>query len=184
MVSVPDRSSIFHLPPPHPSHLDPDLVDAIVLCCRALTRRPRLRRRTVVVSGVRSIDGPAGAPCCHHRLRGRRSVHDATAGYRAYRAEALGAIGLEDVASEGYCFQVDLTRRAVRAGLTVREVPITFTERETGRSKMSGSIVREALVRVTVWGIRDRLAGVLGAALPSRLSPPVPRRPKDDDEGR
>lgn len=83
-------------------------------------------------------------------------VHDATAGYRAYRAEALRAIGLEDVASEGYCFQVDLTRRAVRAGLTVREVPITFVEREVGSSKMSPDVARESLRRITAWGLRYR----------------------------
>ncbi|WP_226963839.1 polyprenol monophosphomannose synthase [Nostocoides sp. F2B08] len=83
-------------------------------------------------------------------------VHDATAGYRAYRADALVAIGLDDVASEGYCFQVDLTRRAVRAGLTVREVPITFVERELGSSKMSPDVARESLRRITRWGLGYR----------------------------
>jgi dolichol-phosphate mannosyltransferase len=83
-------------------------------------------------------------------------VHDATAGYRAYRAVALETIGLDDVASEGYCFQVDLTRRAVRAGLTVTEVPITFVEREVGSSKMSPDVARESLRRITAWGMRYR----------------------------
>ncbi|HVQ86919.1 MAG TPA: polyprenol monophosphomannose synthase [Actinomycetes bacterium] len=83
-------------------------------------------------------------------------VHDATAGYRAYRREALERIGLEQVRSQGYCFQVDLTRRAVRSGLRIVEVPITFVEREIGESKMSRVIVAEALWRVTVWGVRDR----------------------------
>lgn len=87
-------------------------------------------------------------------------VHDATAGYRAYRAQALRAIGLEDVASQGYCFQVDLTRRAVRAGLTVREVPITFVEREVGDSKMSPDVARESLVNITRWGLRYRAGQV------------------------
>jgi dolichol-phosphate mannosyltransferase len=54
--------------------------------------------------------------------------------------------------SQGYCFQVDLAWRAVRAGYRIVELPITFTERERGESKMSGSIVREALWRVTQWG--------------------------------
>ncbi|MBC7310435.1 MAG: polyprenol monophosphomannose synthase [Actinomycetales bacterium] len=87
-------------------------------------------------------------------------VHDATAGYRAYRASALETIGLDRVASEGYCFQVDLTVRAVRAGLTVTEVPITFVERELGASKMSPDIARESLRRITRWGLAHRAAQV------------------------
>jgi len=83
-------------------------------------------------------------------------VHDATAGYRAYRASALRAMGLHDVASQGYCFQVDLTTRAVRGGLRVVEVPITFVEREIGDSKMSGDIMRESLQRITAWGLSHR----------------------------
>lgn len=93
-------------------------------------------------------------------------VNDATAGYRVYRAEALRDLDLESVESAGYCFQVDLTRRAVQAGLTVVEVPITFVEREIGDSKMDQSIVRESLGRITAWGVqrrseqlRERLSG-------------------------
>ncbi|MEV6985901.1 polyprenol monophosphomannose synthase [Sphaerisporangium sp. NPDC051017] len=80
-------------------------------------------------------------------------VRDTTAGFRAYRASALEKIGLDDVRSEGYCFQVDLTLRTVRGGLRVAEVPITFVERTAGASKMSRAIVAEALWRVTVWGV-------------------------------
>jgi len=87
-------------------------------------------------------------------------VNDATAGYRAYRASALEVIGLDDIASQGYCFQVDLTRRAVRAGLTVREVPITFVEREVGSSKMSPEVARESLRNITAWGLRFRAGQV------------------------
>jgi dolichol-phosphate mannosyltransferase len=90
-------------------------------------------------------------------------VHDATAGYRVYRASALREIGLEDIASQGYCFQVDLTQRAVRSGLRVVEVPITFVEREIGYSKMSRDIMRESLQRITAWGLQhraDQLRGV------------------------
>ena len=83
-------------------------------------------------------------------------VNDATAGYRAYRASALRAMGLDHVASQGYCFQVDLTQRAVRRGLRVIEVPITFVEREIGTSKMSGDIIRESLRRITAWGLQHR----------------------------
>ncbi len=81
---------------------------------------------------------------------------DATGGYRAYRASALRAIDLEGVGSAGYIFQVDLAYRVIQAGLRVVEVPIQFTEREIGTSKMSQSIVTEALWRVTVWGYRER----------------------------
>ena len=83
-------------------------------------------------------------------------VRDATGGFRAYRASALRALDLGDVASQGYCFQVDLVWRAVRAGLRVEEVPITFVERERGESKMNRAIVGEALWRVTQWGVRLR----------------------------
>jgi dolichol-phosphate mannosyltransferase len=83
-------------------------------------------------------------------------VNDATAGYRAYRISALRTIGLEGVESQGYCFQVDLTVRAVRAGLRIVEVPITFVEREIGVSKMGKDIIREALTNVTLWGLEYR----------------------------
>lgn len=85
-------------------------------------------------------------------------VHDATGGFRAYRASTLRAIGIDGVRSQGYCFQIDLTLRTRQAGLTVAEVPITFTERTKGASKMSSAIVAEALLRVTQWGMANRLA--------------------------
>jgi dolichol-phosphate mannosyltransferase len=84
-------------------------------------------------------------------------INDITAGFRAYRRRVLEKLELDGVASHGYCFQVDLTWRTVRAGFSIVEVPITFTEREIGTSKMSGSIVREALLRVTQWGVRHRI---------------------------
>jgi dolichol-phosphate mannosyltransferase len=82
---------------------------------------------------------------------------DATGGYRAYRRTVLDSLDLAAVASQGYCFQVDLAWRVAREGYRVVEVPITFTERERGQSKMSSSIVREALWRVTVWGAAARV---------------------------
>ncbi|HEX6887400.1 MAG TPA: polyprenol monophosphomannose synthase [Candidatus Nanopelagicales bacterium] len=88
---------------------------------------------------------------------------DATGGYRAFRAQTLRDLALDDVASQGYCFQVDMARRALQAGKRVVEVPITFVEREYGTSKMSGSIVREALWKVTVWGIAERADKVRAA---------------------
>jgi dolichol-phosphate mannosyltransferase len=83
-------------------------------------------------------------------------LKDATGGYRAYKRTVLESIDYAGVASQGYCFQVDLTRRALDAGFRVVEVPITFVERERGESKMSGDIVREAFWRVTQWGVAYR----------------------------
>ena len=83
-------------------------------------------------------------------------LRDITGGYRAFRAGALRKLDLGAVQSQGYCFQVDLAWRAVRAGLTVREVPIEFVERVRGDSKMSQRIVAEAFWRVTVWGAKDK----------------------------
>ena len=85
-------------------------------------------------------------------------LHDATGGYRAFRADALRTLDLSDVESKGYCFQVDMAWRAVRAGLGVVEVPIEFIERELGDSKMNQKIVTEALWRVTQWGAADKFA--------------------------
>lgn len=83
-------------------------------------------------------------------------IRDATAGFRAMRATLLERLTAVPIASQGYCFQVDMTRRAVGAGADVREVPIDFDERTDGASKMSGQIVREALVKVTLWGLSAR----------------------------
>jgi len=91
-------------------------------------------------------------------------IKDITGGYRAYRREVLEKLDLAAVESHGYCFQVDLAWRAIQEGFTVREVPITFTEREIGESKMSGGIVREALLKVTQWGLRNRIARIKGVA--------------------
>jgi len=87
-------------------------------------------------------------------------LHDATAGYRAFRAATLQKIGLEEVDSRGYCFQIDLALRALRQGLRVVEVPITFVEREHGTSKMSRDVMAEAALRITQWGMSDRVGKI------------------------
>jgi dolichol-phosphate mannosyltransferase len=84
-------------------------------------------------------------------------VRDSTSGFRAYRTSALEALDLGSLRSEGYSFQIEMTRRIHREGRSIVEVPITFIERERGRSKMSRRIVLEAMLRVTGWGMRDRL---------------------------
>ncbi len=87
-------------------------------------------------------------------------VHDATSGFRAYRAEVLEAIDLQALRSEGYSFQLETALQAWLAGFRITEVPIMFIERVAGASKISRTIVFEAMVRVVAWGVR---------CLPARL---------------
>jgi dolichol-phosphate mannosyltransferase len=89
-------------------------------------------------------------------------LQDATGGYRAFRRATLEGIGLDQVASAGYCFQVDLAWRALKSGFRVVEVPITFVERERGQSKMSQSIVIEAMLMVGRWGLTHRAQQLRG----------------------
>lgn len=115
------------------------------------------------VSGGSVVDWPRSRELlsrggsAYARLMLRIPQRDVTGGYRAFRASALRAIDLSTVSSLGYCFQIELLWRANCAGLRVAEVPITFTERQWGVSKMHGMIVLEAMARVTVWGIQSVL---------------------------
>lgn len=102
-----------------------------------------------------------GANLYTRLLLGMR-VRDATGGFRAYRTTTLGKIDVDSVRSQGYCFQVDLVLRTVRAGLRVVEVPITFADRTRGSSKMSRDVFAEALWRVTRWGLEYRLGELRG----------------------
>ena len=83
-------------------------------------------------------------------------MRDATAGFRLFRRETLEKLDLDSVRSTGYVFQTDMVTRTLRAGLTIREVPIEFIERERGASKMSPSVATESLKRITWWGLRER----------------------------
>jgi dolichol-phosphate mannosyltransferase len=118
------------------------------------------------VPGGEVVNWPAGRQfisrggSLYSRTMLKVPIRDVTGGYRAFRKQTLLGLGMSEVASQGYCFQVDLAWRAVRAGFTVVEVPITFVERELGASKMSRNILVEALVRVTAWGIDYRLGRV------------------------
>jgi dolichol-phosphate mannosyltransferase len=135
-----------------------------------------------LVLGSRWVPGGSVVNWPRHRLllsRGANTyarlalgvpVRDITGGFRAFRRETLLGLGLAGVDSQGYCFQVDLAWRAVKRGFRVVEVPITFVERERGKSKMSGSVVGEALLRVTQWGVQSRtrrLAGLVGRSAPA-----------------
>jgi dolichol-phosphate mannosyltransferase len=75
-------------------------------------------------------------------------ITDPTGGYKCFRRRALEAINLDDVRSNGYSFQIEMTHRLWRDGFKVVEVPNVFTERLHGHSKMSGHIVQEALIMV------------------------------------
>jgi dolichol-phosphate mannosyltransferase len=89
-------------------------------------------------------------------------LHDATSGFRVYRADLLRTLAAQPFHADGYGFQIELVMRAWRLGYTLGEVPITFREREHGESKMSRRIVVEALWLVTKWGFSGRLTGRSG----------------------
>jgi len=79
-------------------------------------------------------------------------IKDTTSGFRIYTSALLRKMELSTIRSEGYCFQIEMTRRAISRGASVGEIPITFIERAHGVSKMSFAIALEAVVRITAWG--------------------------------
>jgi dolichol-phosphate mannosyltransferase len=79
-------------------------------------------------------------------------VKDTTSGFRIYTSELLKKMEVSTIRSEGYCFQIEMTRRAIARGGAIAEIPITFIERTHGKSKMSFAIALEAVVRITTWG--------------------------------
>jgi dolichol-phosphate mannosyltransferase len=79
-------------------------------------------------------------------------VKDTTSGFRIYTTELLKKMEVSSIRSEGYCFQIEMTRRAIARGGSIAEIPITFVERTHGKSKMSFAIALEAVVRITAWG--------------------------------
>ncbi|MEU3979830.1 polyprenol monophosphomannose synthase [Streptomyces sp. NPDC026672] len=115
-----------------------------------------------VVNWPKSREAISRGGSLYSRLALDLPLRDITGGYRAFRRETLEGLGLDQVTSQGYCFQVDLARRAVKAGFQVVEVPITFVERELGDSKMSRDILVEALWRVTAWGVGERVGRITG----------------------
>ena len=84
------------------------------------------------------------------------AVHDITAGFRVYRAEAIARMDLGSIDSKGYCFQIDMTLRTHDLGGRIVEVPIRFRDRVHGVSKMSKDIIVEAMVLTTQWGLQRR----------------------------
>ena len=141
----------------HPPESVPALIDALSTYDVAVgsryvrggaVRNWALSRRLISRAGNAYVRLVLGLP-----------VHDATAGFKAFRAEALSEIGALSSESNGYCFQIENTWQAVRHGLAVTEVPITFVDRARGTSKMSGDIVREAVFRVLRWRVAETRAG-------------------------
>jgi dolichol-phosphate mannosyltransferase len=90
------------------------------------------------------------------------SVHDATAGFRAYDAQTLADIDVFSTRAKGYGFQIETAYRISQTGRPLAEVPISFTDRVRGASKMSPSVMVEELGLVTWWGLRDRVKRLLG----------------------
>jgi dolichol-phosphate mannosyltransferase len=84
-------------------------------------------------------------------------IRDATSGYRVYRAETLKAVDYASTRAKGYGFQIELAYRTWRWGGRIEQVPIVFTDRVRGHSKMTWQVAAEELTLVTWWGIRDRI---------------------------
>lgn len=84
-------------------------------------------------------------------------INDITAGFRAFKRDALERLNLEGIDSKGYVFQVDLAWRSEQAGFKITEVPITFIEREIGDSKMDGNIIFDSMTKVSRWGLKSRV---------------------------
>ena len=135
----------------HPPERLPALLDGLAEADLVIGSRYVPGGRTVNWSRLREAISRGGN--AYVRLALGMPVRDCTAGYRAYRRQVLEALPVSAVRSNGYCFQVEMVHRTWQEGFRVTEVPIAFTERATGVSKMSKQIVAEALWRVTVWAL-------------------------------
>ena len=113
------------------------------------------------VNGVRVIDWPLSrlvlsyAAGIYTRTITRLPIQDVTAGFKCFHRRVLEAIDLDRVNSDGYAFQVEMHYRTWRAGFRIQEIPVIFTERTEGQSKMSKAIVREAALKVWELRLRD-----------------------------
>jgi glycosyltransferase involved in cell wall biosynthesis len=135
----------------HPPERLPALLDELADADLVIGSRYVPGGRTVNWSPLRKAISRGGN--AYVRLALGLPVHDSTAGYRAYRRQVLEALPVSAVQSNGYCFQVEMAHRTWQEGFRVVEVPIAFTERATGVSKMNKRIVAEALWRVGVWAL-------------------------------
>jgi dolichol-phosphate mannosyltransferase len=102
------------------------------------------------------------------RLALGMKARDLTSGFRAWKATTLQGIDYQTTHATGYLFQMEMAYRVAQLGEQIAEVPITFTDRVRGMSKMSGAVIFEELTRVTWWGIRDRVRRLLHAKSKTR----------------
>jgi dolichol-phosphate mannosyltransferase len=148
----------------HPAETLPAMLDAL-----GETPRPGLVIGSRWMPGGAVVNWPRSrlllsrTANLYARLALRMPTRDITAGYRAYPIDVVSAIS-SNVASHGYSFQIEMALRVFDLGLPIVEVPIVFREREAGSSKMSSSIVREAMVGVTRWGWQRRFGAARGTA--------------------
>ncbi|WP_439691971.1 polyprenol monophosphomannose synthase [Curtobacterium sp. SP.BCo] len=150
----------------HPADRLPAMIDAVVGADPAddvlLAIGSRWTTGGAVVDWPRHREVLSRGGNAYARFMLGLDVHDVTAGFRVYRADAIARMALDTIDSKGYCFQIDMTLRVHDLGGAVVEVPITFRDRERGESKMSRGIVAEAMLRVTQWGIARRVRRLLG----------------------
>jgi dolichol-phosphate mannosyltransferase len=143
----------------HPAEMLPEMLDALGHVPRpGLVIGSRWMPGGSVVNWPRSRLLLSRAANLYARLALRMPTRDITAGFRAYPIDVATAISSE-VSSHGYSFQIEMALRVFDLGLPIVEVPIVFREREAGSSKMSASIVREAMLGVTRWGLQRRFGG-------------------------
>jgi dolichol-phosphate mannosyltransferase len=135
----------------HPPEKLPALLDGLSDADVVIGSRYVPGGQTINWSSARAALSRAGN--AYVRLALGLPVHDATAGFRAYRRAVLRTLAMDTVQSNGYCFQVEMAHRAWQEGFRIIETPITFTDRVAGESKMQGKIIVEALARVTGWGL-------------------------------
>lgn len=129
-----------------------DLIEPVLTGDADLTIGTRWMPGGRVVNWPLSRQLISRAGTSYARLAMGLELRDVTSGYRAFHRRVLTAIDLNQVESQGYGFQIEMVLTTLRAGFKIKEVPITFVEREGGVSKMSKRIVIEALWKVTVWG--------------------------------
>ena len=140
---------------------DPDDLPRLIETVRSGTADLAIGSR--YVGGVRVIDWPLSrlvlsyAAGIYTRSITRMPIQDVTAGFKCFHRKVLEALPLDRVNSDGYAFQVEMHYRTWRAGFTIQEVPVIFTERTEGQSKMSKAIVREAAFKVWELRLRDLL---------------------------
>lgn len=138
----------------HPPEVIPDLVDALADADVAIGSRYIAGGATVGWSFHRRMLSRGGNLYIRNLLE--LPLRDVTGGFRAYRGELLARMPLTELSSRGYCVQAELAWYAAQSKGSFTEIPIVFSERVWGRSKMNGDIIREALIEVTRWGISVR----------------------------